>query len=435
MFRKILLFARRALQFLPPAMFLLGVARVSLAGTGDFTVIAFEGSQAPGLAPGTVFDGNFGFPVVNAQERIAFRARLQNPFVDSIWIFDPASGLQAVAVQDEPAPGGMPGETYGPFSERVIIDDLGNIAFGSNLPGIGPAYFATDDLTVRRVAQTGMELPNAAPGNSVAQLTVNFFAPFTRTWVFNAGRLAMHVAAVADGDPDGNTIEGVWSERALPADRQLQVVARTGIDTSFRNISSSISMNRLAESIFVAEFVPAPDEPSRNGVWSEGNGGALTLVAQSGSEAEADIDFGAFGVVGINTNGEGVFQAGFTNPNGVFTNGVFLQVITTAIPVIINRQPAPGLADFEFLNPVTDIVSGGRQVAINASAIPAAGGSPGVRGIWAFRNSGLEAVAITGDPAPGVAPGLTFNIGSNDLFEPVINREADLAFLAQLRID
>lgn len=44
-------------------------------------------------------------------------------------------------------------------------------------------------------------------------------------------------------------------------------------------------------------------------------------------------------------------------------------------------------------------------------------------------------MAITGDPAPGVAPGLTFNIGGNDLFEPVINREADLAFLAQLLDD
>lgn len=210
MVRTILSSARRAMPFLSSAIFLLGMARVCVAGPGDFAVIAFEGQQAPGLAPGTVFGGNFGLPVVNAQGRIAFRARLQNPTVDSIWIFDPDSGLQAVAVADDPAPGGMAGETYGPFSERVIIDDLGNIAFGSNLPGIGPAYFATDDLTVRRIAQTGMELPNAAPGNSVAQLTNNFFAPFTRTWVFNAGRLAMHVDSVVGSAGINTSGEGVF---------------------------------------------------------------------------------------------------------------------------------------------------------------------------------------------------------------------------------
>jgi len=405
------------------------------AGDGAFEVIAFEGQQAPGRPAGVVFDDDFGIPVVNAQGRIAFRARLLNPFLDSIWVFDPDSGLQAVAVQDDPAPGGAAGETFGPFSERVIIDDLGNIAFGSGLPGIGAAYFATDGLTVRRVAQTGMELPNAAAGNSVTQLTSNFFAPFTRSWMFNAGRLAMHVQGVANGDPDGNTISGVWSERPFPADRQLQVIARTGVDTIFNTISASISTNRLAETILTANFDPGPDEVARAGVWSEAAGGALTLVAEADPDAGGDIDFNAFGVVGINTNGQGVFQAAFTTPNGIFTNGVFLQFFESSFPVIVNTQSAPGLADFEFLNPTTDIVGGGGQVAINASAIPSAGGSPGVRGLWAFRNSGLEAVAITGNPAPGIEGGLVFNIGGNDLFEPVINREADLAFLAQLLDD
>ncbi len=399
---------------------------------GAFDVIAFEDQQAPGLAAGRTFL-DFGVPVVNAQGRIAFRARLQNPLADSIWVFDPDSGLQAVAVEDDPAPGGMPGETFGPFSARVIIDDLGNIAFGSNLPGIGPAYFATNDLTVHRVAQTGMELPDAEPGNSVVQLTNNFFEPFTRSWVFNAGRLAMHVDNIADGDPDGNTIEGVWSERPLPADRQLQVIARTGVDTSFNTIAASISTNRLAETILVANFTPVKNEPARNGVWSEANGGALTLVAESGSESGGDIDFSGFGVVGINTNGQGVFQASFTDT--VFTNGVFLQFFESSFPVVVNGQPAPGLADFEFLNPTTDIVSGGGQVAINARVVPEAGGSPGFNGLWAFRDSALEAVAITGDPAPGVDGGLVFNIGGSNLFEPVINREADLAFLAQLLDD
>lgn len=404
----------------------------AFAGTGSFDVIAFEGQQAPGLPAGVVFDDDFGIPVVNAQGRIAFRARLQNPRVDSIWVFDPDSGLHAVAVEDDPAPGGVAGETFGPFSERVIIDDLGNIAFGSNLPGIGPAYFATDDLTVRRVAQTGMELPNAAAGNSVTLLTNNFFSPFTRSWVFNAGRLAMHVRGVANGDPDGNPISGVWSERPLPADRQLQVIARTGADTSFNTISPSIATNRLAETIFTANFDAGPDERARTGVWSEANGGALTLVVQTSADAGGDIDFNTFSLVGINTNGQGVFNASFTTPNGIFTTGVFLQSFEASFPVVVNQQPAPGLEDFEFVTPRTDIVSGGGQVAINAGAVPAAGGSPFVRGLWAFRNSGLEAVAITGDPAPGVQGGPVFNIGGNDLFEPVINREADLAFLAQL---
>jgi len=434
MFRTIFSFARRATPFLSLAIILLSTGRLCVAGAGDFAVIAFEGQQAPGRPAGVVFGDNFGIPVVNAQGRIAFRARLLNPSHDSIWVFDPDSGLQAVAVEDDPAPGGAAGETFGSFSERVIIDDLGNIAFGSGLPGIGAAYFATDDLTVRRVAQTGMELPNAAAGNSVTQLTSNFSSPFTQTWMFNAGRLAMRVQGVANGDPDGNTISGVWSERPFPADRQLQVIARTGVDTSFNTISR-ISTNRLAETILTANFDPGPGEISRSGVWSEAAGGALTLVVDAGSDASGDIDFNSFGLVGINTNGQGVFPAAFTTPNGIFTNGVFLQFFESSFPVIVNAQSAPGLAGFEFLNPRTDIVSGGGQVAINAPAVPSAGGNPGVRGLWAFRNSGLEAVAITGNPAPGIEGGLVFNIGGNDFFEPVINREADLAFLAQLLDD
>jgi len=435
MFRTIFSFARRATPLLSSAIILLGTGRLCVAGAGDFTVIAFEGQQAPGRPAGVVFGDNFGIPVVNAQGRIAFRAQLiRNSSHDSIWVFDPDSGLQAVAVQDDPAPGGAAGEIFGGFSERVIIDDLGNIAFGSGLPGIGAAYFATDDLTVRRVAQTGMELPNAAAGNSVTQLTSNFSSPFTQTWMFNAGRLAMRVQGVANGDPDGNTISGVWSERPFPADRQLQVIARTGVDSSFNTISR-ISTNRLAETILTANFDPGPGERARAGVWSEAAGGALTLVAEAAPDAGGDIDFNTFGIVGINTNGQGVFQAAFTTPNGIFTNGVFLQFFESSFPVIVNAQSAPGLAGFEFLNPRTDIVSGGGQVAINARAVPSAGGSPGVQGLWAFRNSGLEAVAITGNPAPGIEGGLVFNIGGNDYFEPVINRKADLAFLAQLLDD
>jgi len=390
MLRTILFFARRARPFMSSAIILLGTGRLCVAGAGDFTVIAFEGQQAPGRPAGVVFGDNFGIPVVNAQGRIAFRAQLiRNSSHDSIWVFDPDSGLQA---------------------------------------------FATDDLTVRRVAQTGMELPNAAAGNSVTQLTSNFSSPFTQTWMFNAGRLAMRVQGVANGDPDGNTISGVWSERPFPADRQLQVIARTGVDSSFNTISR-ISTNRLAETILTANFDPGPGERARAGVWSEAAGGALTLVAEAAPDAGGDIDFNTFGIVGINTNGQGVFQAAFTTPNGIFTNGVFLQFFESSFPVIVNAQSAPGLAGFEFLNPRTDIVGGGGQVAINASAVPSAGGSPGVRGLWAFRNSGLEAVAITGNPAPGIEGGLVFNIGGNDFFEPVINREADLAFLAQLLDD
>lgn len=70
---------------------------------GAFEVIVFDNQQVPGLSVGTLFR-DFGIPVVNAQGRIAFRAQLQNPRVDSVWVFDPDSGLHAVAVEDDPAP-------------------------------------------------------------------------------------------------------------------------------------------------------------------------------------------------------------------------------------------------------------------------------------------------------------------------------------------
>jgi len=405
------------------------------------STIVYQGMAVPGFAPGTEFlslgvPTGYIPPVVNVQGHTAFLARITGG-QDGVWLADANGVISNVALEGQQAPGAASGVTYRDFSSRLILDGRGNLAFGCRLSNNDEALFVLNTAGTRMVISTSTLLPNTNGNPDILDVTDNFFVATDPDFVFNADRMAILVNSVQHDDPtpsspgDREGLNGIWSERPVSASALLQVVARTGTDTIFTGSVGPPVINGLGQVAFRG-VTSEPGFGARPSLWSEGAGtGTLTRVAQGGAtNAQGDVEFVGFGNPVMNTAGQNAFTTILPNRPLDQNSAIFLQQPQQAGIVANENTAAPGVAGVfaDFVpNPGNLVVNQAGHIAFNSVA--RRDGMSSVNGIWARRGPSMEAVAVTGQPAPDT-DGLTFLIPSNSL--PVMNAFSDIAFYAQL---
>jgi len=467
---------RLALAGLIAPMALLGAAGTALAAP-PLRVPAFVGMAVPGM-PDRTFTSLGGAtilapPAVNAAGEVAFWAQISDPGVsfgstETIWSTTGGS-LSLVAIEGEPAPGGG---VFVTLAQAILIDDAGSVAFGALVDADGDLGTNTDlrlgvyvleGEELRQVMREGQTIPQPDPVSPVFGFQfsslgafANFLAPFSGDpYLFAGGRAAVSAqASPAPGDPASiGTVTGIWSEQPATLSRALTLLARSGPDTNFSGLSlggDPDGINGLGWAIFDAMVtIPDPDRPPGSdleiivpSIWSE-NGGSLTQVVQALGRDPGD--FTGFGArPDINDAGNAAFEAGFLDPDGLQSSGIFKQVGGgTAGLVVAAETVAPGTSDlsgdgtpdFLFSSFGNPLLSDADSVVFLATATTP-DQSQSVRAIWTDRAGGLlqlVPVAFVGDPAPGLPAGTVYtafpDFGENANF--AVNAAGDVAFFAE----
>jgi hypothetical protein len=108
--------------------------------SGELVLVAREGAGAPGI-PGASLGELATLPAIDASGRVAFSDG------SAVWIADPAGHALLVARRGAPAPGALAGVRFSstaalPDSDRMVLNDAGELAFAAQLEGTGidPRY-------------------------------------------------------------------------------------------------------------------------------------------------------------------------------------------------------------------------------------------------------------------------------------------------------
>jgi len=346
-------------------------------GGGSLGTLVRNGEQAPGVEPGSDFSSFTG--VLNGSGQVSLLGVLTGPEVDSfneygIWRRTP-TGFELIARRGSQAPGVEPGDVYFGIGNNVI-NGSGRIVFNGSLagPGISDAnrygiWSSRDGADAELIVRTGQQVPGESAGvtfSSVGSPLVNDHGA-----VLFAGSL--------DG-PGFNSFNnsGIWAHRP---DTGTALVVRAGDSapgTASGVTFSAINnprINNAGNIAFTAAIAGAGVSGTNNGgIWSDGGGAGLGLVARTGDVAPGtDRSFSGFRSLALN----GAGQAGF-----------------------LARLDGPGLPEFQD------------------------------SGIWLeSKDAGLGLVALEGEQAPGVEAGVTFS----ELDAPVLNGVGQLAFLSKTR--
>jgi hypothetical protein len=390
-------------------------------GTGSLTLVAREGSAAPGTDAGVNFgDFLFGAPVINDSGRTAFGARLSGVGVtagNEFGIWSEGSGaLTLVVRRGNPAPVTPPGATFDAFA-GPLFNAAGQTAFRGDLTGTGVTGFndrsmwLEDHGALMPVAREGDAAPGTEAGTNLGSLY--------ETVLNSAGQLAFLSDLIISGVP--RLSAAVWSG----GPGALKVVARRGnaapgTDVNFISFGFPAITN-AGRTAFYARLATASGD---DGIWSEGPG-VLTLVARTGIEAPgagAGINFGltfpgfSFGDPVLNGAGHTAFTAGLsgagvdpTNDTGLWSEG------SGALKLVAREgSPAPGtpagvnFGDMEpFQNGLEFVLNGAGQTVFAVMLTgPAVTAGVNDRALLAEVGPGgaLALIARTGDTME-VAPG------------------------------
>ncbi len=352
---------------------------LSVAQAQTLRTVAISGDPAPGAGSGASFFDFEGL-VLNDAGQVAFLGELTGTeVVDSnslgIWSEGGGSGLALVARSGSAAPDVSSGVYFGGLGNPVL-NNVGQTAFAGGLVGEGAIPFIDNGIWsegggsgLALVARAGKMAPGAGGAN------FRFF--FTALAFNDAGQTAFF--GLLDGT---NNTSGVWSEGGGAG---LALVARggdvapgtSGTKFSTFNISSPSppAINNAGQTAFGGNLAST----KRVGIWSEGGGAGLALVAREGNVAPG-------------TGGENFVSSGFDS----FSNPILNDLGQTAFSGFLP----------------------GRNVNMDRNM-----------GIWSGGGSGLTLVARTGDIAPGTGDNASF---SKFRGTPALNNAGQTAFLGEL---
>ncbi|MEM8946430.1 MAG: choice-of-anchor tandem repeat NxxGxxAF-containing protein [Planctomycetota bacterium] len=192
---------------------------------GDLTKVARTGEQAPGVPMGINFR-SLGSPALNAAGQTAFIANLTGAFDSGIWS-EGTGELSLVALAGEQAPGLHAGVDYKGFAFSPVLNRAGHTAFQGVLSGA--AIDGTNNVgiwsegsgTLELVAREGDQAPGTS-GDTV------FFggnhSTFTELVLNSAGRVAFQGRLTGEGINSLND-KGLWAEDEA---RVLRLIVRQG---------------------------------------------------------------------------------------------------------------------------------------------------------------------------------------------------------------
>jgi len=414
----------------------------SEGGGSGLALVARSGSAAPDVSSGVYF-GGLGNPVLNNVGQTAFAGGLvgegTSPFiVNGIWSEGGGSGLALVTRVGNVAPG-TDDTKFRFFSTALALNDAGQTAFFGWLDGtntISGVWSEGGGAGLALVALGG----NVAPGTGGTKFST--FDTSSLPAINNAGQTAF------GGNLASTKSVGIWSEGggaglALVA-REGNVAPGTGganfVSSGFDNFSDPV-LNNAGQTAF-SGFLPGRNaNMDRNmGIWSGGGGSELTLVARTGDIAPGTVDnanFSSFwGAPVLNNAGQTaflglLFDSGF----GIWSEGGGAGLALVAR----EGSTAPGTSDLNFISFGAPSLNGAGQTAFVGRLTGTGVGNSNDRGIWAEDPLGvLKLIARTGDMLDvddglGIdfrtINGLSF-VGNGDGRPSSFNNLGQLAFLA-----
>jgi hypothetical protein len=284
--------------------------------------------------------------------------------------------------------------------------------------------FAAD---FRVVALTG----DSAPGTGGADF--GFFPTFPD--LTNSGLTAFYATTLGGGTNASNN-EGVWSEGTGSG---LSLIARQGntapgTSDNFYSFGGPIYINEFGQTAFQATTGDGTTSPYKTGIWSEGAGGGLELVARRGDLAPGTVgsSFDILTINAFNNAGQLAFQCILSGGEADNTSGHWRHDSNGLSLIIRVGQHAAGTTgdvNYQQLGPIVMNDSGHVAFATNLVGADVSGFAE--RGVWSEgHGSGLQLIARTGDPAPGTGPDTYFSdIGQS----PSINNAGHIAFYGALQ--
>ena len=418
------------------------------------TLMAREGQVAPGAASGVRFSLFNSYPLGFSDDgRLSFTSLTDTPNDPGsyegygLWSTTSAGGIALEALTDAQAPGVPSGVHFG-NQIAAVFNSAGQIAFRNNLAGPGVTVANDGGIWVR--GDRGLELAiregNVAPGTSLTFTTLGI--P-----VLNDSGVAAFSAMLMGGS------QGIWTGSNANGFHRAALRGDSAPGTpggvTFREFKEQQpSLNNAGEIAFLADLQGAGVTSSnRNGLWTNGGGGPLRLVARTGDQAPGADSGATFRQLGtmfpaerplLNGAGRVAFAATLTGPgvNELNDIGIWTEDDGGSLTLVARMgDPAAGTADgvlFDhFVNSL--IFNAAGQVAFTAYTREN-GVSTNNKGIWAHdRDGALRLIALEGEMLE-VSPGdfreielLRFDgvSGNEDGLSSSFNNHGQVAFAAK----
>lgn len=414
----------------------------ALADTSNsLRVVALSGVPAPG-APGTLFgaltsgspnQNNYGStPVLNNSGKVSFFAQLQSGIGgvntnndQGIWL-ERNGVLELVAREGDQAPGLPSGANYKSFFFAPSVNTAGKIAFNSILEQGSGGVTSSNDYAVW--SDVGGPLHVVVREGDPAPVTPpgSTFGYVLVSSINDSGDFALQAARRSPGDRDGFWIANANGSTS-PVVIEGDSAPGLGFNAQFVFLGGmAFSEGQMA---FSGQATNASNTINRNGVWASRNG-SLQLVA-----AQDDIAPGSSGTfIGfayypqVNNAGRVAFSSYLAGAGPGFQSGIWSDVGGSLQKVAATGDQAPGLAPGVKFNLVGEpVLSDSGRLVFDGNFVQ--NGSPLGGTIWSYQNGNTVPILLPGDHAPGTPTDDTF-LGASQV---CINKYGRIAFSGYLK--
>ncbi len=407
---------------------LLAIGVWPASAQGTTTTIAITGQQAPGTPTGAVFD-SFTTPVLNNAGQVAYRAVLQTGLGGVI--SDNDQGIwrdsSLVAREGSQAPGTPTGAVFNSFNTPVL-NDAGQVAYEGFLRAGFGGVDITNDAGIWHDNSILVRQGSQAPGTPTGAVFSSFAFPALN----NAGQTAYYAdLQTGSGGVDETNNEGIWRDNTLVARAGEQA---GGVPTGavFSGFGLSALLNDAGQTVFDGFLQTGSggvDETNDEGIWRDN-----TLIAREGSQAPGTptgvVFSNAFGPPALNNAGQtafwGILRTGsggvdFSNDRGIWRDNTLVARTGSQAP-----DTPTGVVFSQF--DIAPVLNDTGHVVFEGFLKTGSGGvdSTNNAGIW--RDNTL--VAREGSQAPDTPTGAVFDrFGGNH----ILNNAGQTVYWAQLR--
>ncbi len=326
-----------------------------------------------------------------------------------------------------------------------VINDAGQTAFSGRLTGTGVTNFLNDNGIWSERGGLGLNLlaraGNQAPGTAAAVNFKSLDAP-----VLNGAGQTAFVGDLTGTGVGGNNDYGIWSESSGSG---MALLAREGSQApgvaagvNFSDLSSlvftdaGLVFNNAGQVAFLGRLAGTGVSSINDyGIWSEGGGSGLALLAREGSQAPGmatNVSFTSLRAPVLNSAGQAAFFGTISGP-GVPLNGrsIWSQGGGAGLALIAkDGDHAPGTSTGVNFSGFGDpVLNNAGQVAFWGGLTGTGVTSSNNSGVWSGGGvSGVTLIARSGDPAPGTGSGVRFSTFD----DPVLNGAGQTAFFGDL---
>jgi hypothetical protein len=432
---------RGGLRFLT-ALLLAATAGSVTAQQAGLRTVALHAEAAPGFPAGALLQAGFSSPVISADGSVAFLApvRVQGVTTSALYRWHELDGLELVArLGEQPAAHGM--VTLHEFTDAPLVDADGRVAFKARLDNAdGPyALFLWSNGTLHLLVRTGVPFkvngrrpPSILDPNGVAVAATGTLRLYREPFDFALGNGGLSFMATLEAtddvfyplinglwtaDPDHTCISGLLAANTC---RNLAHTAQNapgapprgsplraqrfkhfhGMSRSDSGVTSALVRLDVSDSTVSPRLAFYRFGPDGTSAYLEDGFGSIGLneLSRPGADAAARFSFqGSFGGTSP------------TDPDPA-RRGVFV-VDASAIRQLYSSTltPAPGVAGATLGTPLWHTLARPRRGLFSAVMISADPQLGSREGIWQEPEPGtLRLVAHVNQAAPGM-PGVTFS--------------------------